>query len=146
MLNAKKNVSNAQLSRDLGLPYKTAWSLAFRIREAMLTDPEQKRLFEGIVEIDETYTGGKPKKGNIESGSQSSDNKSKHGCVVAKSVAKNELNVIRLTALCLRVVDAVSAIYRGYDDPMEVVRHYAANGRPHYVFNVLTSQMVGIAV
>src|SRR5688572_28867573 len=47
MLNAKKNVSNAQLSRDLGLPYKTAWALALHIREAMLTDPEQQRLFQG---------------------------------------------------------------------------------------------------
>jgi hypothetical protein len=46
--NAKKDVSNAQLGRDLGLPYKTAWSLARRIRGAMATDPEQARLFHGI--------------------------------------------------------------------------------------------------
>src|SRR5690348_2550934 len=51
MLNAKKNVSNAQLSRDLGLPYKTAWSLALRIREAMARDPAQRKLFFGIVEM-----------------------------------------------------------------------------------------------
>ena len=65
MLNAKKGVSNAQLARDLDLPYKTAWSLALRIRAAMMADPEQKRLFHGIVEMDETYIGGKPRKGNI---------------------------------------------------------------------------------
>lgn len=64
MLNAKKNVSNAQLGRDLGLPYKTAWSLALRIRNAMSTDPAQLKLFEGIVEMDETYIGGKPRKEN----------------------------------------------------------------------------------
>jgi transposase-like protein len=64
MLNAKKNVSNAQLARDLGLPYKTAWSLALRIRTAMITDPAQKSLFHGIVEMDEVYIGGKPRKGN----------------------------------------------------------------------------------
>lgn len=64
MLNAKKNVSNAQLARDLNLPYKTAWSLALRIRAAMMLDPEQKRLFHGIVEMDETYIGGKPRKQN----------------------------------------------------------------------------------
>jgi transposase-like protein len=58
MLNAKKNVSNLQLARDLNLPYKTAWSLALRIRIAMLSDPAQKRLFHGIVEMDETYIGG----------------------------------------------------------------------------------------
>jgi transposase-like protein len=70
MLNAKKSVSNAQLGRDLGLPYKTAWSLSLRIRQAMLTDPEQKRLFNGIVEMDETYVGGKPRKGNTGSSGQ----------------------------------------------------------------------------
>lgn len=64
MLNAKKGVSNAQLARDLDLPYKTAWSLALRIRTAMLTDPEQNRLFHGIVEMDETYIGGRPRKAN----------------------------------------------------------------------------------
>src|ERR1700730_12732232 len=74
MLNAKKNVSNLQLSRDLGLPYKTAWSLALRIREAMLSDPAQKRLFQGIVEMDETYIGGKPRKGNR----REDDGKTKH--------------------------------------------------------------------
>ena len=50
MLDRDVNTSNAQLSRDLDLPYKTAWSLAMRIRDAMSTDPDQKRLFEGIVE------------------------------------------------------------------------------------------------
>ncbi len=64
MLNAKKNIANAQLARDLDLPYKTAWSLALRIRTAMLNDPAQERFFTGIVEMDETYVGGKPRKGN----------------------------------------------------------------------------------
>jgi len=57
MLNAEKNVSNAQLARDLKLPYKTAWSLTLRIRTAMLTDPAQKQLFQGIVEMDESDVG-----------------------------------------------------------------------------------------
>src|SRR5205085_1884172 len=53
---------------DLGLPYKTAWSLAHRIREAMLSDPAQAELFKGIVEMDETFVGGKPRKGNERKG------------------------------------------------------------------------------
>ncbi len=35
-----------------------------RIRAAMALDPEQKELFKGIVEADETYIGGKPRKTN----------------------------------------------------------------------------------
>lgn len=35
-----------------------------RIRTAMAADPDQERLLHGIVEADETYIGGKPRKGN----------------------------------------------------------------------------------
>ena len=58
MLNAKKGISAKQLQRDLGIGgYKTAWYLNHRIREAMAeTNPQP---LGGIVEIDETYVGGK---------------------------------------------------------------------------------------
>ena len=64
MINAKKSVSSYQISRDLGLRQGTAWSIQQRIRAAMAMDPEQKALFHGIVEADETYIGGKPRKRN----------------------------------------------------------------------------------
>ena len=64
VLNAKKSISNRQLGRDLDLSVKTAWSFGKRIREAMGKDGEQQRLFKGIVEMDETYVGRKPRKEN----------------------------------------------------------------------------------
>ena len=58
MLNAKKGISAKQLQRDLGIGgYKTAWYLNHRIREAMSQGEIPK--LGGIVEIDETYVGGK---------------------------------------------------------------------------------------
>ncbi len=58
MLNAKKGLSAKQLQRDLGIGgYKTAWYLNHRIREAMAQGDIPK--LGGIVEIDETYVGGK---------------------------------------------------------------------------------------
>lgn len=60
MLNAKKGISSRQLSRDLHVNKNTAWFLGMRIRRAML---EQRELLQGIVEMDETYIGGKPRKG-----------------------------------------------------------------------------------
>jgi len=60
MCSSKKGVSALQLQRELGLgSYKTAWHLAHRIRLAMNDFPVE-RLLSGIVEVDETYVGGKP--------------------------------------------------------------------------------------
>ena len=64
MLNAKKSASACQIARDLGMRRPTVWSIMHRIRAAMALDPEQKELFKGIVEADETYIGGKPRKIN----------------------------------------------------------------------------------
>ena len=58
----KKGVSALQLQRNLGLhSYHSAWHLAHRIREAMKSDPMASEL-KGIVEVDEAYIGGKPRK------------------------------------------------------------------------------------
>ncbi|MGP8153582.1 MAG: IS1595 family transposase [Smithella sp.] len=60
----KKGVSSLQLKRDLGLgSYRSAWHLTHRIRLAMNEDPLAS-LLKGVVEVDETYIGGKPRKGS----------------------------------------------------------------------------------
>lgn len=64
MLGAKKSASAYQISRDLGKRRATVWSMMQRIRTAMAADPQQEQLLYGIVEADETYVGGKPRKGN----------------------------------------------------------------------------------
>ena len=57
--DAKKSISSHQLARHLELNQKTAWFLNMRIREGMVDDAVFLR---GIVEADETYIGGKPRK------------------------------------------------------------------------------------
>jgi transposase-like protein len=57
--SSKKGYSSLQLKRDLGLgSYKTAWFMSHRIRYAMSQEPLFSKL-RGIVEIDESYVGGK---------------------------------------------------------------------------------------
>ena len=51
-----KGVSSMKLHRDLGITQKSAWHLAHRIREAWGVETEP---FEGPVEVDETFIGGK---------------------------------------------------------------------------------------
>lgn len=150
MLNAKKNVSNAQLARDLNLPYKTAWSLALRIRTAMITDPAQKRLFHGIVEMDETYVGGKPRKFNNHDGNQPKAKRGRgtskmavvgiverNGRATAKVFDKAMLGAKGLTAFFKAKVDAGSAIamtdeYAGYSRFKDITTHAAINHKVAY--------------
>jgi len=56
---SRKGISANQLKRMLGVSYKTAWYLCHRIRSAMLDT--ERQMLDGIVEIDETYIGGKPR-------------------------------------------------------------------------------------
>lgn len=68
MCSSKKGISAHQLHRMLGVTYKTAWFMGHRIRHAM-QQPALKEKLKGIVEVDETYVGGKPrKKGNNKRG------------------------------------------------------------------------------
>ena len=50
-----KGVSSMKLHRDLGITQKSAWYMAHRLRYALST---QGSLFDGPVEVDETYVGG----------------------------------------------------------------------------------------
>jgi transposase-like protein len=64
MSGAKKGMSAHQLHRTIGVTYKTAWFMCMRIRESMRDVSGGKLGGPGkIVEADETYVGGKPRKG-----------------------------------------------------------------------------------
>ncbi len=59
MVESRKGISANQMKRTLNVSYKTAWYLCHRIRNAMITDT--KKQLNGIVEVDETWVGGKMK-------------------------------------------------------------------------------------
>ena len=63
IINAKKSLSSYQLSRDLQLNQKTAWYMQARIR-AEMANKTNPIVLQGIIEADETYIGGKPRKEN----------------------------------------------------------------------------------
>ncbi|HEY1656757.1 MAG TPA: IS1595 family transposase [Candidatus Sulfotelmatobacter sp.] len=55
---SKKGMSAHQLHRMLKVTYRSAWFMAHRIRYTMSQEPLSSKLG-GVVEIDETYVGGK---------------------------------------------------------------------------------------
>lgn len=56
VLTARRDISSHQLSRELGITQKSAWYMLHRVRKAY---EDKSVLLSGLVEIDETYIGGK---------------------------------------------------------------------------------------
>lgn len=66
IVSSKKGISAHQLSRNLGVTYKTAWFMSHRIREAMISGENSPMGGGGgMVEVDETYIGRVPGKSRM---------------------------------------------------------------------------------
>lgn len=83
VLVSRKGISALQLKRELGMgSYQSAWRMLQQIRKAMEKD-EYKETIESVVEFDETYVSGKPRKNN--DNSDNNDNKPKRGSGTSKA-------------------------------------------------------------
>jgi transposase-like protein len=56
LVTARKGISSMQLAKEIGITQKSAWFVLHRLREACGSKLEK---LQGIVEIDETFVGGK---------------------------------------------------------------------------------------
>jgi transposase-like protein len=56
LVTARKGISSMQLAKEIGITQKSAWFVLHRLREACGSKLEK---LQGIIEIDETYVGGK---------------------------------------------------------------------------------------
>jgi transposase-like protein len=96
LLTSKKGISALQIHRMMGFgTYRTAWYMCHRVR-AGLADPEFRKLM-GIVEVDETYIGGKNKNRHADKRTQGTGSAGKDiiagaaerkGNVVARVIAR----------------------------------------------------------
>src|SRR5437763_5505751 len=57
LVTARKGISSMQLAKEIGITQKSAWFVLQRLREACGGSDLTK--LQGIIEIDETYVGGK---------------------------------------------------------------------------------------
>jgi transposase-like protein len=145
VLNAKKGLSARQLARDLEVNKNTAWYMGMRIRNAMF---EQGDLLRGVVEMDETYVGGKPRKGNgkwARTGTSGQTDKvpvvgmvERGGRVIARPVHKSKLKHKSLAKLVRECIDTNDAVlitdeYRGYIRIKSFMPHHTINHTFAYV-------------
>ena len=145
ILNAKKGISSRQLSRDLKINKDTAWRIGMRIRRAM-SEREQRNLLTGIVEVDETYVGGKPRRGDPDKSPRGRGTKKtpvvgmieRHGNVKAKVVKHDGLKSKKLTSLIRSNVDITNTTlitdeFKGYVGISKIMPHKVINHDVWYV-------------
>ena len=61
MTSTRCGISAKQLERELGVTYKTAWRMAYLIRNKLMA--QDAGPLQGKVEMDETYVGGRRRGG-----------------------------------------------------------------------------------
>ena len=147
MLNAKKGISALQLSRDLDVNKNTAWRISMQIRKAM-SQAEGRELLTGVVEMDETYVGGKPRKGIIRDKPLKRGRGTKKtpvvgaiergGKVTAKATEKSKLKGRHMRAFVRERVDTsntalITDEYKGYLGMSKVMPHAVIKHQDWYV-------------
>lgn len=160
MMNAKKGLSACQAARDIELRRPTVWSMMHRIRKAMTDDG---KLLAGIVEMDETYVGGKPRKGNDRDDDVDGGNKSTRGRgtkkipVVGMVERKGDVKAIKATKFTLKSKDLNELIrkninsaksilmtdeYKGYNHAAKILPHFSVNHSETYVDGMIHTNTI----
>jgi len=150
MQNAKKGLSACQAARDIEANRPTVWSMMHRIRKAMSDDGS---LLSGIIEMDETYVGGKPRKENKKDDDDENNTGSprgrgtkktpvvgmveRGGNVKAKATSKFELKFTDFLKLIRKNVNLAESLlvtdeYTGYNKMKDIVAHETINHSYEY--------------
>ena len=150
ILNAKKSIAARQLSRHLNVNKDTAWRIAMKIRQAM-RQSEQRNLLSGVIEMDETYVGGKPRKQQKKNDNTPPNKRGRGtkktpvvgmvergGKIKVKAVNKDKLNAKDLSKLVRGSVDISNSVlitdeFKGYLGIKKFMPHETINHQVWYV-------------
>ncbi len=144
ILNAKKGIAARQLARDLHVNKDTAWRIDMKIRQAMM-EREQREILTGLVEMDETYIGGKPRKGFGPNKKGRGTKKTpvvgmveRNGNVKAKVIKNRKLDSKSLSSLVRRNIDIENSTlftdqFGGYFGIKKIMPHKVIDHAQWYV-------------
>lgn len=157
MLNAKKGLSAMQAARDLDMRRPTVWSMMHRIRAAIDDDGQ---LLTGLVEMDETYVGGKRRPANRkeddEPGPRGPGGKTvvigaveRGGRLKAKVIDKSEMSAEDMWSYVTGIVDATNTVlttdeFAGYNGLNKIMIHRRINHSRVYVERDLFVEQYGL--
>lgn len=158
MLNAKKGLSACQAARDIEVRRATVWSMMHRIRKAMVDNGE---LLTGIVEMDETYVGGKPRKGNKDDDDDNTPSLrgrgtkkipvvgmvERQGNVKASKATKDTLKSKDLNELIRKHINPNESVlitdeYKGYNKAASILPHARINHSKEYVNGLIHTNTI----
>jgi IS1 family transposase/transposase-like protein len=141
MTTSKKGISSLQIQRQLGFgSYETALNMTHKIRAAMM-QPEEK--LGGIVEMDETYIGGKDKNKHWDKRGGRRGSKGKTAVIGAVQRKGNVIARILERVTSQAVLDFVGEAisnkvsllatddWTGYSDYLRKFPHASVNHRKH---------------
>lgn len=157
MLNAAKGLSAMQAARDLDMRRPTVWSMMHRIRRALADDG---KLLHGIVEMDEAYIGGKPRKRNRRDDDEDAPRGrgtkkapvigavERGGRVKAKVAKRDEMTADDMAAFVRETIETRGTIlttdeYSGYIGLNNIVAHRRINHSRAYVERDIFSGQFG---
>lgn len=89
----KKGISSHQLARDIDVTQKTGWFLLHRLRYAF-AHPNFQAMLEGVVEVDETYVGGKENNKHVDKKTEGNQGRSTKTKKPVVAVLQRDGNVI----------------------------------------------------
>ena len=151
LLNAKKSVSSCQLARDLDLTQPTAWYMGVRIRRAMANDGA---FLSGIVETDETYIGGKPRKDNEHGGPSGPRRKSTKLPIVGAVERDGKVNAMPMPRVTTRLINAflrrnidprsilMTDMSVMYNEVRDWMHHMRVNHSERYVYGAIHTNTI----